>query len=656
MDQRWRRNHDLPNAARGPHLSQDPSFAFQQLCGEVHWLRNQLALARRHQSDCARRADSKLDERVRELTGQLQEQIEQHQLQTQELEAQLVTIESTRQERDQLQLQVKQLKHELANVAVAACEEQQTLVGRHEKVLEKAQRDQKADENEIRTLKSKLSEEENEVARLRSALSELSDRFDDGEQRLRASHAERDKLLSLVEILRKDHEVVEMVCADLDHHCDRLACEAENLRDSVVSATNATERERQQARRATSALEGQLETVAQELRFIQEEQHRTVEALTERESICDERNALLFAKDQEISASLKRMADLERQLSDSRQELQASHETIESLQDQLRCQTVACASLKSELEETRLELSDRDDVINEQDERLRMVGMAAREAEANAVKCAGEMERQFAEQCHRFREELTKERAAVETLSGQRALWEAERTQLEQTLSAAQTVAQNSVVDSGRARKELIGMREELERQRALFERESERADQLERLGEQLNEQQSAMQESLDRQTEQRDVLQSQAKEQANRIDQLTRCLQECELELQRVRQAATEAEQHLQEGHETFEQRLAHEKLLLRERHDQIASAQRLQIERLEVQIHRLAGDRESFHAQIAQLQQRLENVEPPPPISEARRLSRELARLRETHARERSFLYQRMEQLRTANGRLAA
>ena len=666
MDQRWRRNHDLPDQSFQPHgrLS-GGACDVEALHRELNWLRNQLASTKRRQLENASHQDAKRHAKLTELAERNRQQIEQQRQTISNLEKELRDSKSLRQDRDKLQTQVASLEKEIRRVSTVAAEEQQASERQHHTDLQRLRSESDAHAQELSQVYAAIAAHESETLQLRTQNAELRH---DLKKATELVQEERAQAVARVEILRIDHEAVELVCADLDHYSDRLAFEAEELRhriqDLQLSSARDQQRTEQQARGISQAFENRLESAAQQVRQAQEEKKRLNASLLEYDQLVRERDALVLFKDQAIAATYHCVTDLEEQLQTSRSEvarLETELREFETRQDHVRAELTRTSA---ELSETRHSMVQREQVIEECDARLQQVEAAAQIANANAVIRARETEREFSEQCHRLRDELQTQREIVETLTCERALWQSERPELEQEIADARAEIQscNTQLDAGR--NEIRELKHASEQLRELYAGESERADQAEQTLATVERELAKLQQERDQRVEELVSLQDRFSHDEMELNCLQQSLSQCEQELERCREdleqarkAAVEAGRAKEAETGIFEARVDQAKLELRERHDQIQWALRLQIEALENEIHRLAGDRETFHSQVLRLEQRLaESDRDSAPISEVRRLSRELARQTEAHARERAFLYERVDQLRAANARFAA
>ncbi|MEO1525338.1 MAG: hypothetical protein AAFX06_07870 [Planctomycetota bacterium] len=687
MDQRWRRNHDLPD--QPPHfLVGNPprSQATLQLQNEVLWLRRQLAALSQHPANSSDRQNHAQTAQLDELSKTYRQKEEEHRRSLRALNEKLAGSEEIVNERDRLKSEVKQLGQELKNAAAAASDEAQSNQRHFESALQMLQEriagyEQKITgyEQEIAVHEQKVAAHEQVIAAREQVIEEHEQVIEEqqatiNEQRaniqqlsteLRVAgesyqaaaveaQAEHDHLKAHIEILRTDHETVELNCCDLDHYADALAFELEKQRDAIEDSRADAAREKQQGQRAIRLLETHVDALHAELRNAREENQRVAGALAEKEENCAEYVSLLSAEEQEKRILSTRITGLERQLEQSRLDVVSDRAAMER---QAESHAAILAKVRSQLNEARQQVREREEIVDQREQCLQQVEAAARESEANAVRNVCELERRLAEQCHSLHDKLTQERTTLKALFGERAIWQSERVRLEQTLSEAREASRRASEQCERAQGALQEREAENDRLRTVARHASERVGQLESIFEELRSEQSSTLETLNRATETENQLRDELADALDRSDQIEHSLADCECELQLARQSRTEAIQALESRNGDFEQQLAQAKVTIRERHHQVEVAQRIRIESLEAEIHRLAGDREAFHARIAELAQRLSESElGNAPQSETRRLSRELAKQRETYSRERAFLYRRIDQLRAANRRRAA
>lgn len=122
--------------------------------------------------------------------------------------------------------QVDVLRDELRNVALAASSEQSELADRHQSFVECHQLVVDQKDTQIETLETQVAIFENLQSQYDLFRKQASDAFgicDD----------EIELLDATIEILRTDHEAVELVAADLDHQNDKLQCTIGDLQRTV---------------------------------------------------------------------------------------------------------------------------------------------------------------------------------------------------------------------------------------------------------------------------------------------------------------------------------------------------------------------------------------------------------------------------------------
>ncbi|MEL6105926.1 MAG: hypothetical protein AAFU85_07815 [Planctomycetota bacterium] len=647
MDQRWRRNHDLPDTSRSANQSIGQTPRVWHLEREVDWLRQQLSSARRDQVERAQSAAVKQDKRLQTLSDDHQRQLREQQSQTRDLKKRLADAESVGQERDRLQLQVEALKNELKHVACAADQEQQIDQRRWQSELQRLRQHLAQRDDRVKRLEESLANTEARSASLRSELVNARNDHGDSIQSMQAEQealrAEQEQLRARVAIHQTDHEAVELVCADLDHYSDRLRCDLQTLSDSIDESGKESIRDRQESRRATHALESQLESLTQRLQAAEQRDARNALLLDDQRRLNEERNALLMEKDQDISALNERVADLEQQLDAFQTDCDTARRENTSLEKRCRRESERVQRLASKIDQLKERVTESQCESVVRGEQLRQIELSSKREKAAALMRADQVEKRFAEEQRELQRALNFERTRIETLLRERLRSHARQLSCELAFSAAQKASEFASDEAKQARHEIHQLRREVS------EFESQR--------EQLSGEQSMTRDSLHQQTSEVKRLAAELTDQAHQRDRLRHTLQELEIELQSSQQATRETELALDEHRDNFEQRLAQAKLQERERHDQVVSALRLQIERLDTEVHRLAGDREGFHAEIAQLTRRLAESElDRAPVSETRRLARELARHRQAHAREREFLYARLNRLHETRTHKAA
>lgn len=658
MDQRWRRNHDLPDTSRGANRSIDPGPGAWRLQREVDWLRHQLNSLRRDQIERARLATAKRDEQLHTLAKEHRRQLEEQQSQTRSLEKKLADVETVAQERDQLRLRVEMLGEELKHVARAAGEERKADADRQQSELRRLNQRLAERDDQVKQLREGLASNERLSAELRDELTIAREDHTRQTESMRAERerwlVERAELRDRVAILQTDHEAVELVCADLDHYADRLRYDAHGLSGSIDELVKHLAREQQQSRLAIHTLESQLESLTQRSHATERLNDRITLSLTNQQKVCDERNTLLMEKDHDISALNERLADLEQQLDAFQNACEASCRENDSLQERCQRQSERVASLEGEVDQLKQRVTESQCALVVRDERLRQLKISSSRERAEQ---ADQAQQRFAEMTHELRQALNHEQACVETLTGERLHLQARQLACEMALASAKRTVEGLSSETELQRLENHALSRHLDEQSKINRDQSLRISELQGRHAQWNDDQVTLRASLNQQKSEVTRLEAELTDQGHQRDRLEHTIQELEVELQSSLRVIAETESTLDVHRDTFEQQLSQAKIQERERHDQIASALRLQVERLEAEVHRLAGDREGFHAEIARLARRLAESElDRAPISETRRLARELAQHRQAHAREREFLYARLDQLHDTRTQRAA
>ncbi|MCC9600653.1 hypothetical protein LOC67_08770 [Stieleria sp. JC731] len=600
-----------------------------------------------------------------------------------------------------LQTEVHSLKHELSNAASAAATEQQQLADRiehqnqrHQAIL--AERDHQIRQQEtllqdagcqIESLTQQLEQFQHRNAewiRAHDSASELAEWLqtqcrkqsrdlvasenaydqlhDEAMRLLRQRDTKILKLNDTVEVLQNDHEEVELINSDLDHCNDRLRFEIEELVIELEDQLVASQRDQQQLVQATQSVSDQLATTNLKLESVTREKQALAETIAQHRELEDEFDALLFAKEQEISAIKRTADDAQRQSEQLRRDNAASVGQGDQLRSQVREQEIELIDLRQRLAEANEQVDHAMAVVDERDQQIREIQTSVRAAEANATLQQHEVVREYtieidrlesliakfeqdgqsraeevgdlSEKIATLESDLKTRQTAIESLSD-------ENNQLQQQLESSlrsrddleEELAENTeqLVQTGLALKKLreSGGTQEIESQQ-LRQSLNDQATQLAEYADRIAKLQLTI-ESL--QTERRDAV---TEAQINQVDQPTQ--DDAAIQL-----------------HHAEKLRLEQELVATRERYHHANLVEQRRRESVEEQLQRYVDENSTLsnrlresNIECEQLQQRLETFAGfDQPIAEAKRLSRELARHISQFASERESLYRRIEQL---------
>ncbi|QDV42645.1 Chromosome partition protein Smc [Stieleria neptunia] len=566
------------------------------------------------------------------------------------------------------------LKHELKHVALAASSEQQELKRAHDSIVNRhhaaiaeqlatieSLQQQMDDQDEIlehwKTAQEQavqLSEwYETEHERERVRYTQLVDEF--ARFRSKTSEAfavcedEIETLEATVGILQTDHEIVELINADLDHLADKRESEIEQLQA--------------------------------ELEAVSEEKTSLIETVAGLKSTSDDFDASLFAKDQEIDATKRLATEAQRQLEQTRRE----NKGLASQNDQLRHRA---ADLTNEITKLQTELADAKDRADraesmrlERDHQIREIQSAARAADANALLRANEAEQQYAVELQRLEDELERQKQAQHSDSQLNGIDQAKVTELEHALAASQRAVTASSTENDRLQQTIDQLHTRLAELQRAGETKADRVELLEdTLSELRHDASNHQQENVQLRADLAE-LRSQLAESADRIataqhtiSQQTEALDQKSQQLEQLEQSRQERdveafrsdlEAELAAKWQAQVTELEQNQVTLRERHHQAQLAQQQTIESLQQQLRERIAERDSLKQrddasgeQIRTLQSQLADWSmQESPVEEVKRLSNELSRCISQHAREREALLWRIEQLQTvrALGRAA-
>ncbi|WP_372895682.1 hypothetical protein [Stieleria sp.] len=690
-----------------------PAADFRLYHAEIARLRQLLASTHaannRQAAEIRRRAEQALAQQKQFLVGKietLQQQLSvlQHETRTERdnHEQEIATVKQqlaeARSAAQAVNRHVATLKHELKHVAQAASAEQESLQRAHDSIVSrhnaaiadklatiKALQQQMDDQDEIlehwKTAQeqavqlSEWYESEHERERLR--YTQLVDEF--ARFRSKTSEAfaicedELETLEATVGILQTDHEMVELINADLDHLADLRESEIRQLQTELEAVLVESSCDRQESQRAIEMLRNQLHDTTARLTAVSEEKTSLIETVASLKAKSDDFDASLFAKDQEIDATKRLAADAQRQLEQTRRE----NNGLVSQNDQLRHRV---GDLSKEITIVQTELADAnqradqaESMLLERDHQLREIQSAARAADANSLLRANEAEQQYAVELQRLEAELERQKQAQHSESQLSASDQAKVAELEHALAASQRSVAVSSTENDRLQQTI----DQLHTRLADVERAAAaKADRIELLEATLSElRQDASSHQQENVQLRADLAErrSQLAESADRmataqhtIAQLTEKLDQQSQQLEQLEQTRqkqvsepvqSDLEAELSAKWQAQVTELEHNQVTLRERHHQTQLAQQQTIESLQQQLLERTAQFELLEQRAAAsseevrtLQAQLEHWSmQESPINEVKRLSNELSRCISQHAREREALLWRIEQLQT-------
>ena len=747
MDQRWRADHDAatnridrepnsgapyfaPASFRQPHGSETP-YDYQPVYRvaapatiDVRGLHHEIARLRKLLSDTQTSAKSsvraaaqhsaRLNEQVETLQQQLRELREASAAKQQNRDQELQSLRTKLADAQQATLakagQVTVLKRELENVAIAASAEQKQLEDRHASVTGRLQAAVVEQQSTIESLRSQIDEYDESLTLWQIAQQqavalcewyELECRVERDELELLRSEYDRfragaseafalcddeiDTLEATVGILRTDHEMVELINADLDLLNDQLQAKLDDLQGELDALVAKSAGDREESIRAIDMLGQQLHTTHSRLNAVSEENRSLVQSVAKLKSAQDDFDASMFAKDQEIGATKKLAEETRKQLDQLRREHAVMAGQNDDMRNRIREQAGNVARLESELADASQQAAQATAIVAERDRQMREIQSAARAAEANAMLRANEAEQQYAIELERLETALQRKQESETLQSQSQANDQARIDELEQQLTAdrqaAKTAAAASAAENDRLQQIIDQQHLRLGDNLATLDAKDARIELLE---ESVAELQTELAGNTNQTSQLRlelDQRRNQLSEYADRVatQQQSLALQEQELvalkaqleEQERV-EPSTSIDQLRTQLHEEISAQwservaeLEQNQLTMRERHHQAQIAQQRTIDSLSQTAVELTAERDVVSARVTELIEqnsematRLQDLSRfANPINEAKRLSQELARQAAQHAQQRATLLARIEQLQqSAASRRAA
>ncbi len=599
--------------------------------------------------------------------------------------------------------QIADLKQELANVATAASDEQQELQRSCESILARhhatiaehfatIENLQKQVDDQEKILKHWRAAQEQAVAlsewyeseheRERARFAELSEDFAQfrcrTNEELAACDEEIETLEATAGILATDHEMVELINADLDHLNDKLDFELQSLQAELESVVAQSARDQQETQRVIEMLRGDLHETTVRLNAVSEEKKSLIETVANLKETADEFDASLFAKDQEIDATKRLAAETQRQLEQLRLENAGLASQNDTLRKRVRDVTDETERLQAELDETQCRVEQAEAAASQRDQQLREIQSAARAADANALLRANETEQQYAVEIQRLEAELEQLAASQDHRSKNEADAQARIAELEEALTESHRAVAASSAENDRLQQTVDQLGGRIADLELATDSKTEQIHSLEATVTDLQREAADARQQIATRDAECAERKTQLAEFADRlasaqhtIAQQQQTLLEKELQLEQLRQSTSESEIETQtlealkaELESEFEARWAAQvkeseqnQLTLRERHHQNELNLQRTIEDLQHQVQELVDQRASFESQQAEateqiraLQTELERwSQHKRPIDEVNRLSAELSHRIGQHAREREALLWRIEQLQT-------
>ncbi|QEG01646.1 chromosome segregation protein [Stieleria maiorica] len=599
--------------------------------------------------------------------------------------------------------QIVDLKQELANVATAASTEQQELqrscesivtrhhatIAEHLATIENLQKRVDDQEQILKHWRAaqeqavQLSEwYESEHERDRARFAELSEDFAQFRSRTNEELTLCDDEIATLEatagILATDHETVELINADLDHLNAKLESELQSLQVDLESVVAQSTRDGQEAQRVIERLRGELHEARVRLGAVSEEKQSLIETVANLKETADDFDASLFAKDQEIDATKRLVAETQRQLEQLRRENAGLASQNDQMRNRVRDVNNEVERLQSELADAKNRVEQAEAAVDEREHQLREIQSAARAADANALLRASEAEQQYAVELERLEAELAEQKESQDHRSNHEAAAQTRIAELEDALAESRRAVSASSAENDRLQQTI----DQLGRRIADLEMAAEtKAEQVTSLQAALadlqreaseNEQENALltSDSLDRKQQLAEFADRLASAQ-HTIEQQQKSLDEKEQQLESLQQSPPENESGTQtleavraELETEFQARWSAQvreseqhQLTLRERHHQNELNLQRTIDGLQRQIQELVDQRASFESQQAEATEQIRALQTEVdhwaqhkrPIDEVNRLSAELSRRIGQHAREREALLWRIEQLQT-------
>jgi chromosome segregation ATPase len=483
-------------------------------------------------------------------------------------------------------------------------------------------------------------------------------------------------LEATVKLLQTDHEAVELINSELDSKIDEqqavvmdlqtaitelqstgfgLQATIAKLQQELASRRENAARDQQESRRSLEILRQTLIDTEQQLGVSQMENRSLTETIAQLKSAADERDAVLFAKDQQIDATQRAAEETRHQLD----QLRKDHQRLSTENAQLRHRIDELSGEITELEtdlesfrtnsdQANAKASEIAERLAEKETALKELTSAARAAEANALLELSEAEQRHAVEVERLETELAKRDTEVSHYSRQSSELQAEIDGLRDQVSVAEQHTNASIAEKDRLQQQIDQLQHQLGQAQQRVVESDQRVSSFETENAKLRGEAAVRGEQLEQLTREAKSRVTELTNYANQLAGLQAELVEKESQLE------TEISERWQARCEELEQA----NLRQRERHHQTQWSQQQTIDQLTGRLRSLESEKKRLAEQVAETSSRLDRLmaelkhwsQFAAPISEARRLTKAFADATARHAREREQLYGRIRQLQRA------